>query len=131
VAEPNQPSPAIALDTASPQPAFDQVRSQLAAHISAGSLPPGARLPTVRQLAADLGLAANTVAKSYRQLEAADLIETRGRAGSFVSAGADQLRRRLHAAAECYAATARDVGASPDEARRTVFAALQAHRPSG
>jgi DNA-binding transcriptional regulator YhcF (GntR family) len=118
-------APEIAVDTGSAQPPYEQVRAQIAAQIAVGSLPPGARLPTVRQLAGRLGLANNTVAKSYRSLERAGLIETRGRGGTFVAA-AGEVGRRLVAAAADYAATARDVGASPAEARRTVIAVLDA-----
>ena len=49
---------------------FEQVRTQIAAAVADGRLDAGTRLPTVRQLAADLGLAANTVARAYRELEA-------------------------------------------------------------
>jgi DNA-binding transcriptional regulator YhcF (GntR family) len=52
----------------------------------------------VRQLADDLGLAVNTVARSYRELEAAGLVETRGRGGTVVTTGGDQARERLLAA---------------------------------
>ena len=61
------------------------MRTQLAAGIESGKLQPSVRLPTVRKVAADLGLAVNTVAKAYRQLELAGLIETRGRHGTFVA----------------------------------------------
>jgi DNA-binding transcriptional regulator YhcF (GntR family) len=87
-------------------------------------VPTGARLPSVRRLAGDLGLAVNTVAKSYRELEAAGLVETRGRGGTVASAGGDRLRQRLAAAAEHYATTARDVGASADDALQLVAVAL-------
>ena len=70
---------------------FDQVRLGILDLIANGELIVGERLPTVRALAADLHLAANTVARSYRELEAADVIETRGRLGSFVKAGHDAL----------------------------------------
>ena len=61
-----------------------------------GDLAPGTRLPTVRQLAADLGLAANTVARAYRELEADGVIATYGRKGTFVrSDGRRRLPRRL------------------------------------
>jgi DNA-binding transcriptional regulator YhcF (GntR family) len=79
-------------------PPFEQVRSQIAAAIQAGELEPGTQLPTVRKLAGDLGLGVNTVARSYRELEMAGLIETRGRQGSFV-AGAPSKARRLAARA--------------------------------
>jgi DNA-binding transcriptional regulator YhcF (GntR family) len=82
----------LSLDPDSPVPPFEQVCAQLAAAIGNGSLKQSSRLPTVRQLAAELGLAVNTVAKAYRQLERAGLIETRGRHGTFV-AGAPTGRR--------------------------------------
>ena len=56
--------------------------------MAAGRLPAGTKLPTVRQLAADLGLAANTVARAYRELEADGVVETHGRRGTFVSSAA-------------------------------------------
>jgi DNA-binding transcriptional regulator YhcF (GntR family) len=74
-----------ALDPDSSVPPFEQVRAHLAAAIAGGTLEQDIRLPTVRQLAADLGLAVNTVARAYRQLELAGLIETRGRHGTFVA----------------------------------------------
>ncbi len=52
--------------------------------IANGLLMPGQKLPTVRQLAADLGLAPNTVARAYRELEADNIITTHGRRGTFV-----------------------------------------------
>lgn len=76
---------AIVVDPSSPEPPFEQVRRQIAAAASAGTLDPGHKLPTVRQLAADLGLAVNTVARAYRELESDHLIETHGRRGTFVA----------------------------------------------
>jgi DNA-binding transcriptional regulator YhcF (GntR family) len=78
----------LTLDAASAVPPYEQLRSRVAAGVHHGSLPAGARLPTVRRLAEDLGLAVNTVAKAYRALEADGVIETRGRAGTFVSSAA-------------------------------------------
>lgn len=54
-------------------PPYEQIRGQLATMIASGVLRPGDQLPSIRQLAADLGLAANTVARSYRELVAAGL----------------------------------------------------------
>ncbi|MFF4044014.1 GntR family transcriptional regulator [Streptomyces sp. NPDC001816] len=76
---------AVRVDTTSPVPPYEQIRAQLAALITTGRLPEGERLPTVRQLAADLGLAAGTVARAYRELEAASLILTRRGAGTRVA----------------------------------------------
>lgn len=64
-------------------PIFEQVRSQLERAIRDGRVKAGERLPTVRQLAGDLGIAPNTVARAYRELEIANVIETRGRKGTF------------------------------------------------
>ena len=76
--------PHLAIDTDSATAPFEQVRTQIAAAIAVGRLGPGTRLPTVRELAADLGLAANTVARAYRELEADALVATHGRRGTFV-----------------------------------------------
>ena len=75
----------VRLDPGSPVPPFQQVRDQIAAAIEDGRLLPAVRLPTVRELAGDLGLAVNTVARSYRELELAGLLETRGRHGTYVA----------------------------------------------
>ena len=70
------------------QPPFDQLRSQIARRAASGDLAPGAKLPTVRGLATELGLAANTVARAYRELEADGVVVTEGRRGTFVAATA-------------------------------------------
>jgi DNA-binding transcriptional regulator YhcF (GntR family) len=116
----------ITVDPKSSVPPFEQVRAQLAEQIQTGRLPAGARLPTVRALAAQLGLAANTVARAFGELEHAGLVCTRGRAGTTVSAAGDQGRQRAGAAAAEYAATVRSLGVRPDEALRIVSAALEA-----
>lgn len=115
----------IRLDPASPLPPYEQVRSGLAARIAAGELPPGTRLPPVRRLAEDLGLAANTVARAYRELEEAGLVETHGRGGTLVAA-ADAGRRRVQQAAQEFAALARRHGLPGEEALGYVRAALDA-----
>ncbi|MFF0172761.1 GntR family transcriptional regulator [Micromonospora profundi] len=118
----------ISVDQDSPVPPYEQVRGQLAELIGDGRLPVGSRLPTVRQLAADLRLAANTVARAYRELEAAGLLETRGRNGTFVAPGRDDALDRLQQAATGYAAEARRLGVPPDRALALVRAALDAIR---
>jgi DNA-binding transcriptional regulator YhcF (GntR family) len=114
----------ISLDGTSPVPPFEQVRSQFAAQIAGHHLVAGTRLPTVRRLAADLGLAVNTVARAYRELETAGLVETRGRAGTFVSAGGEPAREQLQRAAQDYAALAHDLGLEGREALNLVRAAI-------
>ncbi|MEJ3742607.1 GntR family transcriptional regulator [Actinomycetes bacterium KLBMP 9797] len=82
------------------------LRAQLARQIQDHTLAVGTRLPTIRRLAADLGLAVNTVGRAYRELEEAGLIETRGPAGSFVSAAGEKGRERASRAAAEYAGSA-------------------------
>jgi DNA-binding transcriptional regulator YhcF (GntR family) len=77
----------ITVDEANPTPPYEQVREQIAAQIRTGKLTPGQRLPSVRQLAADLHLAAGTVARAYRLLEEAALVETSRSTGTRVRAG--------------------------------------------
>ncbi len=109
----------VTVDTASAEPPYEQVRRQIAEGAASGVLKPGHKLPTVRQLATDLGLAANTVAKAYRALEVDCVIETHGRGGTLIAtrkiddADAD-------AAAETYVRTARRQGLSVDETIRLV-----------
>lgn len=74
------------LDPASPTPVYEQIAGAVVRGIADGSLVPGARLPTVRQLAGDLGVATNTVAKAYRQLESEGHVATLGRNGTVVQA---------------------------------------------
>ena len=114
----------IVIDAASPVPPFEQLRAQLARQIQDHTLTVGTRLPTIRRLAADLGLAVNTVGRAYRELEETGLIETRGPAGSYVSAAGKQGRERARRAAQEYAAVIAGVGIDTDEAIRIVQAAL-------
>jgi DNA-binding transcriptional regulator YhcF (GntR family) len=107
------------VDATSAEAPYEQVRRQIAQGATDGTLPAGHKLPTVRALAAELGIAANTAAKAYRALEADGVIETRGRNGTFVAT--------RHApdgatddAARTYALLARRQGLSRDEALRLV-----------
>jgi DNA-binding transcriptional regulator YhcF (GntR family) len=116
----------ITIDSSSQTPPYEQIRLQLARQISDRTLPVGAKLPTVRALAAELGLAVNTVARAYRELEEAGIIETRGRSGSFVSAGGQHTHEEAHAAAVAYARATTRLGLGPDEALSIVEAVLRA-----
>jgi DNA-binding transcriptional regulator YhcF (GntR family) len=118
--------PDLDIDSASAVAPYEQIRTQLAARIADGSIVAGTRLPTVRTLAVQLGVAVNTVARSYRELEAAGLVETGGRAGTIVSAAGSELRERLMSAAGRYAALAISVGADRREAMEMVAAAFDA-----
>lgn len=105
---------------------YEQVREQIADQARSGVLPVGYRLPTVRGLADELGLAANTVAKAYRALEADGVIETRGRNGTFVAAAGDAAAREAAAAASAYAQRARRLGLDRAAAESAVREALRA-----
>ena len=113
----------FSLDAASATPPFEQVRAQVIAAIDDGSLVAGTRLPPVRALAADLNLAANTVARAYRELEEAGYVETRGRAGTIVRGG-DTASSRAAQAARAYVETVRRLGIDRDDAVALVRAAL-------
>lgn len=106
----------IAVDLDSATAPYEQLRAQLSEQARSGDLPVGYRLPTVRGLAGELGLAANTVAKAYRALEADGVIETRGRNGTFVAAAGDAAARNAATAAQEYAEHARRLGLSEADA---------------
>ncbi|GAA3540334.1 GntR family transcriptional regulator [Amycolatopsis ultiminotia] len=115
----------VSYDSTSPVPPYEQVRSSLATQINDGTLAVGAKLPTVRAMAADLGIAPNTVARAYRELEEAGLLETRGRAGTFVGAAGDEVRTKARTAAATYASAIRQLGLSADEGLSIAEAALR------
>ncbi len=117
--------PELAIDTTASTPPYEQVRSRLAELITSGELTVGAKLPTVRGLAEQLGVAANTTARAYRELEGAGLIETRGRQGTFVSARGEETLVRLRDAAEHYAALAKSLAVDSDTAIRVVTSAVR------
>jgi DNA-binding transcriptional regulator YhcF (GntR family) len=119
--------PQLALDPADPNPPYEQLKRRVLQGREDGTLPAGTRLPPVRRLAEHLGLAANTVAKAYRELEAAGGIETRGRRGSFVRA-ADRTEDLAVRAAERYAAETRALGLPAGRAVELVAAALERSR---
>ncbi|RIK16739.1 MAG: GntR family transcriptional regulator [Acidobacteria bacterium] len=121
----------LRLDPDSSEPPFAQLRQQILDQVSAGELAPGDRLPTVRRLAGDLGLAPNTVARAYRELEADGVLEGRGRVGTFVRATVTAGRAApaaasARAAAERYAELSRSLGLDPAAALALVRDALRA-----
>ncbi|MDQ3627230.1 MAG: GntR family transcriptional regulator [Actinomycetota bacterium] len=116
----------FSIDPAGDVPPYEQVRTQVAAMVASGGLTAGQKLPTVRQLAADLGLATNTVARAYRELETDGVIATRGRRGTFVASpllDAGEQGTDARVAAEAYAITARRLGLSLAETTRLVESA--------
>jgi len=112
----------LTVDTDDPTPPYEQLRRQLADLVGSGALRPGDRLPPLRQLAGDLGLAVGTVARAYRELEADGLLTSRRGGGTRVSDRATALpaaarRARLGELAATYLAHARALGATDDEIR--------------
>lgn len=105
--------PVLTVDTGDPTPPFEQVRRQIAALVEAGSLHVGERLPPLRQLASDLDLAVGTVARSYRELEAAGLVVSRRGGGTRVLGPSSSKLpdETLRALAEDFVARARGTGA--------------------
>lgn len=103
---------------------FEQLRVLILDAVCSGELPAGAKLPTVRGLAGELGLAPNTVARAYRELEGDEVIETRGRNGTFVAARGDAPQRQAQAAAAAYAARIQQLRVDPHDALALVAAAL-------
>jgi len=75
----------IRLDSRDEIPLYVQLKNQLRYLVQTQQLPPGSQLPTMRQLALDLGIDANTVARVYRELELEGLIERQQGRGTFVS----------------------------------------------
>jgi DNA-binding transcriptional regulator YhcF (GntR family) len=112
----------LVVDPSGPVPPYDQVKTQIAALVASGELAPGDKLPTVRALAESLGLAPNTVARAYRELEGDGTLDTRGRSGTFVAG--DQRERAAREAARAYAVRAGELGLSRAEALALVERAL-------
>lgn len=113
----------VLVDPSGARPLFDQLRTQIIEGVRDGRLAPGTRLPTVRDLAGQLSMAVNTVARAYRELEAAGLLETRGRFGTFV-ARADPADAAMATAAHAYAEAAKALGISKSDALGYVEVAL-------
>jgi GntR family transcriptional regulator len=106
----------ITIDEADARPPFEQIREQLTDQIRSGELQAGHRLPSVRQLAGDLRIAAGTVARAYTELEQNGLL-TSTRAGTRVRE-VDELPAPAREAARAYVASVK--GLSLDDAIRAV-----------
>ena len=102
--------PTFVVDSASPTPIYAQLDRSIRAAIATGELEPGAQLPTVRQLAVDLAVNANTVAKVYLQLERDGILETRRGVGTFVRESPSPQAARAHRERELRVLIQRFVG---------------------
>ncbi|MBA3783050.1 MAG: GntR family transcriptional regulator [Nocardioides sp.] len=118
----------VTVDPDDPTPPYEQVRRQLADLIGVGRLAPGDRVPPLRQLAGDLGLAVGTVARAYRELESAGLLESRRGGGTRVArsvgaAGGSAVAataQRVDELAASYVMRARTLGADDGAIRDAV-----------
>jgi DNA-binding transcriptional regulator YhcF (GntR family) len=115
----------VRIDAASSVPPFEQLRVQILDAANEGRLAVGTRLPPVRALAARMGLAVNTVARAYRELEQAEVVTTRSRAGTVIAAAGDNGRRRVAEAARVFAESVRANGLDAKEALTYVETALR------
>jgi len=122
----------VALEPKDPTPIYAQLDRGLRAAIATGRLKVGDQLPTVRQLAVELRVNANTVARVYAELERAGVLETRRGVGSFVAATeaaarpAEETARRLDAFTTRVLAEAAAAGFSLDN----LLAVLESRRHS-
>jgi GntR family transcriptional regulator len=114
----------IEVDLTSSVPPYEQIRLQVGAHVAAGRLRSGDRLPTIRALAADLGVAAGTVARAYRELEAAGVVATRRRTGTVVAEGTADVAREVRDAADRLVDVARAAGLTDEETLAVVRGVL-------
>jgi GntR family transcriptional regulator len=121
----------IQLDFRSAQPLYLQIVEQVRQMIASGELQIGDQLPTVRQLAADLRVNFNTVARAYRMLDEAGLISTQHGRGTYVwEAPSPQINQRLReqaleGLALRYYQEAHRLGCSPEEIRQALEKVLQ------
>ena len=117
----------ISIDVKSGVPFYRQIIDQVKSAIATGAVAPGDRLPTVRQLAVDLSVNLNTVAKAYREMEIRGIVETQQGTGTFVAerpstAGAAERRKALERFVDELLARAGSSGFNAEEVADAVAA---------
>ena len=120
----------IAIDLESGVPPYEQIRAQIMGHVSAENLRAGDRLPPIRTLATDLGLAAGTVARAYRELELSGVVTTRRRAGTVIADGAVAADVLVQQAARAFVDQVRATGLPDDAILDAVRGALLSPPPT-
>jgi GntR family transcriptional regulator len=123
----------LEIDPRSGVPPYVQIGQQVAALVAGGVLAPGTRLPPIRQLANDLGVATGTVARAYRELESDGVLATAGRHGTVVASPPADLAAppaEVLSAARRLADASRQAGANLEEALSAVRAAFASGSPS-
>jgi GntR family transcriptional regulator len=123
----------LRVDPSGPEPVFQQIVDHVKREIATGRLRPEDRLPSVRDLAKDLVINPNTIARAYQALEAEGVTYSRRGAGTFIAAKksvmkGEERRRRFREAVEAALADAFHLGVSEEEARRTFDAAMKRFR---
>ena len=126
----------LRVDPSSPEPLFAQVVAAVRQGVATGRLSPGDKLPSVRELARELVINPNTIAKAYDALEAEGVTHSRHGAGTFVAErrnvlSADERRRRLRDALETLLTEAVHLGLREADVRREFDAALGRFRFEG
>ncbi len=121
----------VVVDPSAGSPPYEQIRIQVARMVGAGVLAPGARLPTIQQLANDLVLAPGTVARAYKELEREGIVVSKRRRGTTVADAPPkvptrEIREELDAAVERFALAVRQLGADHDDALGKVRRLLDA-----
>jgi GntR family transcriptional regulator len=116
--------PVVSIDSKDETPIYAQIERGVRAAIAVGRLKVGDQLPTVRQLAVDLGINANTVAKVYSDLEKDGVLETKRGVGSFIAVGRVEARP-AHDTAKRLRAFVTKVLADADRAGLTLEDVLQ------
>jgi GntR family transcriptional regulator len=124
----------LLVSASDPTPPYEQLRKQFTDLITSGVLAPGDRVPPLRQLARDLGLAVGTVARTYRELEAEGLLVSRRGGGTRVAdnlprLSSDERRHRLNDLATSYLQHARQLGVDDHAALEAVRRALAPDHP--
>lgn len=115
----------LTIDPDSSVPIYVQIEDTIHSLIAAGQLRPGEQLPTIRELAADIRVNLNTVARAYLELDREGVISTQRGKGTFVTGVPDkeQIERKrqrlLHSIIETALEEARKLGYSPAEIKKT------------
>lgn len=114
----------ITIDANSVTPPFEQLKEQIIAKIERGDLAVDTKLPAIRALATELNLAANTVARSYKELEAQGYVITQGRFGTRVNTRAVSVERALAQEARAFVLQAKELGVGAQEIQTAFEVAL-------
>ena len=123
----------LKIDTGSAVPVYEQLKRQIRLGIVSGNYPIGHRMPSIRQLAAQLTINPNTIAKVYRQLESDGFLISRSGSGFFVKLEQEQLSKTRKALlaeiTEEFISSAIELGFTPEELIKTLSIKLE-RKPS-